>query len=82
MFKVVASGLINSFSNKEIADGTVYDKPLKTSWKAPRWILSKGDVYAEAVRAKKKIIVEGKDCPPPCKRFIDMKLPKVSLAYY
>ena len=28
-------------SNKEIADGTIYDKPLKTSWKPPRWILSR-----------------------------------------
>ena len=28
-------------SNKEIADGVVYDKPLKTSWKPPRWILSR-----------------------------------------
>lgn len=63
-------------SNKEIADGTIYDKPLTTSWRAPKWILKKGKDYAEKVRSKLKIMVEGEDCPPPCKRFIDMKIPK------
>merc|ERR1712131_570171 len=63
-------------SNKEIADGTIYDSPLTTSWRAPTWILDKGKDYWNRVRSKMKIIVEGDKCPPPCKRFVDMKLPK------
>ena len=66
-------------SAKELASGVIYDKPLKTAWTPPKWILKRGDEYAKAVRKKMMIIADGKDCPAPCKRFVDMKLPKVNL---
>ena len=47
-------------SNKEIADGTIYDSPLTTSWRAPTWILEKGKDYWNKVRSKMKIIGMGK----------------------
>ena len=47
-------------SNKEIADGTIYDSPLTTSWRAPTWILDKGKDYWNRVRSKMKIIGTGK----------------------
>ena len=50
-------------SNKEIADGTIYDSPLTTSWRAPTWILEKGKDYWNKVRSKMKIIGTGKRLP-------------------
>ena len=50
-------------SNKEIADGTIYDSPLTTSWRAPTWILEKGKDYWNKVRSKMKIIGTGKILP-------------------
>ena len=54
------SELKTYISNKEIADGTIYDSPLTTSWRAPTWILDKGKDYWNRVRSKMKIIGIGK----------------------
>ena len=62
-------------SDQQLAAGVVYDQPLQTSWQPPKWMRDLGEKYANDVRKRLKIIVEGKGCPPPCKRFRDMKLP-------
>jgi len=66
-------------SNAEIATGKHYTESLKSSWKAPRYILDMPESAREEVRTKWHIIVEGDDCPPPIKSFKEMKLPKCIL---
>lgn len=60
----------------ELAKGIQYEDPIKTSWKAPRYILSKPDFVHEGVRQKLKILAEGELIPPPLKSFKEMKFPK------
>ena len=48
-------------SNKELADGTVYAKPLQTSWTPPKWIIRKGQKYVDHVRKTKQILIQGKN---------------------
>ena len=62
-------------SDQQLAEGTIYDKPLQKNWKPPSWIIDRGDKYAKDVRKRLGILVDGQGCPPPCKRFRDMKIP-------
>ncbi|XP_059471882.1 ATP-dependent RNA helicase abstrakt [Neocloeon triangulifer] len=64
----------------ELAKGIQYEDPIKTSWKAPRYILAKSPAYFERLRRKWRILVEGEDIPPPVKTFREMKFPKAVLA--
>jgi len=62
-------------SDQQLAAGTIYDKPLQKNWQPPSWITDLGDKYARDVRKRLGILVDGKGCPAPCKRFRDMKIP-------
>ncbi|MEE6479764.1 hypothetical protein FKM82_012370 [Ascaphus truei] len=66
-------------SVKEMAKGITYDDPIKTSWKAPRYILGMSHARHDRVRRKYHILVEGDGIPPPVKSFKDMKLPAAIL---
>jgi len=58
----------------ELASGLVYTESIKTSWKAPRYILSMPPARHRRVWKKYCIDVDGEDPPPPLKTFRDMKL--------
>ncbi|KAM9357273.1 putative ATP-dependent RNA helicase DDX41 [Symphorus nematophorus] len=66
-------------SVKEMAKGIIYDDPIKTSWKAPRYILNMPDTRHERVRKKFHILVDGDGIPPPIKSFREMKFPPAIL---
>ena len=51
----------------------------RTSWKPPRWLLNMNDEWVDKFRRKYGILAEGENCPRPCPRFADMKLPKALL---
>ncbi|XP_020854425.1 putative ATP-dependent RNA helicase DDX41 isoform X2 [Phascolarctos cinereus] len=66
-------------SVKEMAKGITYDDPIKTSWKAPRYVLSMSESRHDRVRKKYHILVEGEGIPPPLKSFKEMKFPAAIL---
>uniref|UniRef100_A0A8C7XEF5 Probable ATP-dependent RNA helicase DDX41 n=1 Tax=Oryzias sinensis TaxID=183150 RepID=A0A8C7XEF5_9TELE len=59
-------------SVKEMAKGIIYDDPIKTSWKAPRYILNMPETRHERVRKKFHILVDGDGIPAPIKSFREM----------
>jgi len=77
-------------SAKDVASGVVYQTPMPSTWRVPRYLLQqpppKGDdddddepqtlqqIWQET-RQQFFIGAEGKDIPPPLTRFEDMKLP-------
>lgn len=65
----------------EIATGTVYSKPMPSTWTVPQWILRQGPTAWDAIRKEWHMDVEGVDVPPPVKRFVDLKLPAPILHY-
>lgn len=68
-------------SDKELALGFDYDKPLTTSWRPPRFIREMGEEQLETIRKEFHILVEGDDIPPPIKNFTDMKIPRALVDY-
>ncbi|XP_055384536.1 ATP-dependent RNA helicase abstrakt [Condylostylus longicornis] len=60
----------------ELAKGIQYEDPIKTSWKAPRYLLAMPEFKREQIRNKLRILVEGDDVPPPIRSFKEMKFPK------
>ncbi|NXJ16016.1 DDX41 helicase, partial [Odontophorus gujanensis] len=66
-------------SVKEMAKGITYDDPIKTSWRAPRYILAMSEARHDRVRRKYHILVEGEGIPPPIKSFKEMKFPAAIL---
>lgn len=60
----------------ELAKGIQYDQPIKTGWRAPKYILNRTEEEQEAIRTKHRIAVEGEDLPPVCSTFQEMKFPK------
>uniref|UniRef100_A0A1D5PBN5 RNA helicase n=1 Tax=Gallus gallus TaxID=9031 RepID=A0A1D5PBN5_CHICK len=66
-------------SVKEMAKGITYDDPIKTSWRAPRYILAMSEARHNRVRKKYHILVEGEGIPPPIKSFKEMKFPAAIL---
>uniref|UniRef100_A0A668AKZ3 RNA helicase n=1 Tax=Myripristis murdjan TaxID=586833 RepID=A0A668AKZ3_9TELE len=66
-------------SVKEMAKGIIYDDPIKTSWKAPRYILNMPEARHERVRKKFHILVDGDGIPAPIKSFREMKFPPAIL---
>lgn len=60
----------------ELAKGIQYEDPIKTAWRAPRYILVMSEQRHERVRRKMHILVEGEYIPPPIKTFKEMKFPK------
>lgn len=60
----------------ELASGVVYTEPMKTTWRAPRFLLDAPAAHHAAVREKHHILVDGETVPPCCVSFAEMKLPK------
>jgi ATP-dependent RNA helicase DDX41 len=60
----------------ELAKGIQYEDPIKTGWKAPKYVRDLPESKHEALRQKYRILVEGEQMPPPIKTFKDMKFPK------
>ncbi|XP_066157096.1 ATP-dependent RNA helicase abstrakt [Euwallacea fornicatus] len=58
----------------ELAKGIQYSDPIKTSWRPPRFVLALPQSRHENLRHQLRILVEGKEIPPPLKTFRDMKL--------
>ena len=58
----------------ELASGIQYTEPMPSTWTCPRYILDQGESAWEKIRKEWHMEVEGVDVPPPCKRFVDMKL--------
>jgi len=59
----------------ELAKGIEYTEAIKTGWKPPKYVRDAGEVRHERIRKRLHILVEGKNIPPPCKSFKEMKLP-------
>lgn len=64
----------------ELAKAIVYEDPIETSWKAPRYIQLMPESKCEEIRRKLSILVEGENVPPPIRTFKEMKFPKSILA--
>lgn len=60
----------------ELAKGIQYEDPIKTGWKAPKYIRDMPESRHESVRQKYQILVEGELLPPPIQSFKEMKFPK------
>ncbi|GAA96600.1 uncharacterized protein L969DRAFT_94943 [Mixia osmundae IAM 14324] len=86
------AALLQSIANKkklasdlELAKGIVYREPLKTSWRAPRYIRERTEVEHEAIRTKFHIhaetTAEDDEIPPPIPTFAEMKLPRPILKH-
>ena len=60
----------------ELAEGVKYKSSLPTGWRCPHKILKDGQNEWEKIRKKWHILVEGDDCPPPIRSFVDMAFPK------
>lgn len=60
----------------ELAKGIQYDDPIKTSWKPPRYIVTRSEIKNESIRMKHRILAEGEDIPPPITSFLEMKFHK------
>lgn len=65
---------------REHAEGVVYSKPLLSDWEAPRRLRSLTGQQMAILRNKHHVLVEGEDVPPPCPRFVDMRLPPAIFA--
>uniref|UniRef100_A0A3P8W1M5 Probable ATP-dependent RNA helicase DDX41 n=1 Tax=Cynoglossus semilaevis TaxID=244447 RepID=A0A3P8W1M5_CYNSE len=59
-------------SVKEMAKGIIYDDPIKTSWKPPRYILNMPGTRHERVRKKFHILVDG-DASTRSQQMLDSK---------
>lgn len=62
-------------SVQELAQGIVYDSPLKSSWTPPHFIRNRPALKNDKIRYDLKIDVEGENVPPPVQSFKDMKFP-------
>lgn len=60
---------------KENAEGTVYKERMKTGWRPPKHIRDMSEEECDMIREKWSILCEGKDVPPPIKRFRHMRFP-------
>ena len=60
----------------ELAEGVKYKNSLPTGWRCPRKILKLGEDQWNKIRDKWHILVEGEDCPPPIRSFVDMCFPR------
>ncbi|XP_060527604.1 ATP-dependent RNA helicase abstrakt [Cylas formicarius] len=58
----------------ELAKGIQYSEPIKTSWRPPRYVLTRPHTVHEKIRNDLRILVEGDEIPPPLKTFREMKL--------
>ncbi|KAN0025092.1 hypothetical protein ACTFIV_009508 [Dictyostelium citrinum] len=63
-------------SVKDRAKDVVYTDSIKTSWRAPRYILAKEEKDHQKVRDQLNIITDGDNIPPPITTFKEMKIPK------
>ncbi|RHZ79012.1 hypothetical protein Glove_152g30 [Diversispora epigaea] len=68
-------------SDRELAKGITYTKPMTTTWRPPRHIRELLPEEHDLIRQKYHILVDGEDIPPPIKHFRDMKFPPAILDY-
>ena len=66
-------------SVQDLAQGIVYDTPLKSSWNPPRFIKERSDIENDKIRYNLRIDVEGDNVPPPIRSFKCMKFPSALL---
>ncbi|CAH8630723.1 unnamed protein product [Dicrocoelium dendriticum] len=59
----------------ELAKGIQYDKPIKTGWAPPSYILAQSEEKSDAIRRKYRILIDGEDVPAPIRNFIEMRFP-------
>ncbi|OTF73129.1 ATP-dependent RNA helicase abstrakt-like protein, partial [Euroglyphus maynei] len=64
----------------ELAKGIQYHDPIRTSWKAPKYISNRSEKVLEKIRQKYRISAEGESLPPIIKSFRAMKFPKSLLS--
>lgn len=64
----------------EIAKGIIYENPIKTGWRPPRYIQQYTLEKMERIRKKFHILVDGEDVPTPIKTFKEMKFPRAVLS--
>ncbi|KAG8751864.1 hypothetical protein FRC12_012229, partial [Ceratobasidium sp. 428] len=69
-------------SDMELAKGIQYTEPLKTSWRAPKFVRDRAEEQNHKIREQHHIIAEGDDIPPPIASFADMKIPKQLLTHF
>ncbi|RUS68916.1 hypothetical protein EGW08_023324 [Elysia chlorotica] len=60
----------------ELAKGIEYTEPIKTGWRAPKFVLEQPIDKWDQIRKKFHILVEGEDLPPPIRSFESMKFPQ------
>lgn len=78
-----AQELVDTFSQydrplksvSELANNIEYTDPMPSNWKAAGYLYKKSHQEHENYRKNCHIITEGENIPPPCERFVDMKLP-------
>jgi len=84
-----AQDLVDTFSQydkalksvAELANDIEYSEPMPSNWSAPRYLRFRSEDEHKAVRGNYHIIVEGESIPPPCERFVDMKLPRAIIEH-
>ncbi|ELU44676.1 DEAD-box protein abstrakt [Rhizoctonia solani AG-1 IA] len=59
-----------------------YTEPLKTTWRAPRFVRERTEDQNIKIREAHHIIAEGDNIPPPIASFADMKVPKQLLTHF
>jgi ATP-dependent RNA helicase DDX41 len=61
----------------EIASGTIYTKPMPSTWTVPRWMLQQPgrEAHWQELRDQWHMQVLGENVPPPMPRFADLQLP-------
>jgi ATP-dependent RNA helicase DDX41 len=66
-------------SAAELAKDIKYHEPMRSSWRPPPVLRSKGSDDAAFMRSKFGIIVEGDDVPHPARTFKDLRLPMATI---
>ncbi|XP_067941903.1 probable ATP-dependent RNA helicase DDX41 isoform X2 [Watersipora subatra] len=60
----------------ELAKGIEYTEPIKTGWRAPRYIQERSEEKHAKIREKHCIQTQGEDLPPICQTFQECKFPR------
>lgn len=63
-------------SVKDVADGVVYKKPMKTNWKPLPKYTKLSEKQKQLLLQKFQILVEGEDVPPLTLSFEDLRIPR------
>ncbi|PWN28934.1 P-loop containing nucleoside triphosphate hydrolase protein [Jaminaea rosea] len=69
-------------SDMELAKGISCTEPLKTSWKAPRFVLERTEEENVKLREQHHVLADGLDIPPLITNFRDMKVPNCLIKHF